>query len=348
MGGASPMSTAGDERPKRALARLPRTLLVDDEVSDGAQRCGAALPLGVLDIDGDDVQIHLAESRFAVEIHRNLVKREALFMARSDYMNFQEDITVKMRSILIDWLVDVHLKFRLNPETLHLTVSIIDRFLEVAPVLRRKLQLVGVTAMLIASKYQEIYPPETDDFVFISDKAYTKEEILKMEALMLNQLDFAVTVPSSLTFLERALKALRFCERASSRRRGAGETLGARTAGHLAQYCVELSLQDAQMLQFRPSERAAAAVLLASKLVYGEARWCATMSYHSGEWDACGLSECERHLRRLLEGEQDAAGANKLTAIKRKFASTRYSEISTLAATLDLGEDSMDVCGARD
>ena len=65
-----------------------------------------------------------------------------------------------MRAILIDWLVEVHLKFKLVPETLYLTVNLIDRYLEKVEVMREKLQLIGVTAMLIASKYEEIYAPE--------------------------------------------------------------------------------------------------------------------------------------------------------------------------------------------
>ena len=83
-----------------------------------------------------------------------------------------------MRSILIDWLIEVHLKFKLLTETLFVTVAIIDRFLERQNVTKAKLQLVGVTALLIASKYEEIYPPEMKDFVFITDKAYTKQDVI--------------------------------------------------------------------------------------------------------------------------------------------------------------------------
>jgi cyclin B len=83
-----------------------------------------------------------------------------------------------MRAILVDWLIEVHYKFKLMPETLFLTMNLIDRFLERSDVLRTKLQLVGVTAMLIACKYEEIYAPEVRDFVYITDKAYTREEIL--------------------------------------------------------------------------------------------------------------------------------------------------------------------------
>jgi hypothetical protein len=79
-----------------------------------------------------------------------------------------------MRAILVDWLIEVHLKFKLKSETLFLTVNLIDRFLERQKVSRNKLQLVGVTAMMIASKYEEIYPPQIGDFAYITDKAVSK------------------------------------------------------------------------------------------------------------------------------------------------------------------------------
>lgn len=80
-----------------------------------------------------------------------------------------------MRAILIDWLVDVHLKFKLSPETLFLSVNLIDRFIEGRRVAKEELQLVGSTAMFLACKIEEIYPPELADFVFICDNLYTKE-----------------------------------------------------------------------------------------------------------------------------------------------------------------------------
>lgn len=85
---------------------------------------------------------------------------ELKYQVKYNYMDSQADINEKMRAILIDWLVEVHLKFKLVPETLYLTVNLIDRYLERVEVMRDKLQLVGVTAMLIASKYEEIYAPE--------------------------------------------------------------------------------------------------------------------------------------------------------------------------------------------
>jgi G2/mitotic-specific cyclin-B, other len=77
-----------------------------------------------------------------------------------DYMGSQTEINAKMRAILTDWLIEVHHKFELHPETLYLTVCIIDRYLSMSTVARRELQLVGVSAMLIACKYEEIWAPE--------------------------------------------------------------------------------------------------------------------------------------------------------------------------------------------
>lgn len=94
-------------------------------------------------------------------------------------MDSQPEINEKMRAILIDWLIEVHQKFELNPETLYLTINIVDRYLAVTTTSRRQLQLVGMSAMLIASKYEEIWAPKVNDFVCISDRAYTHEQVLE-------------------------------------------------------------------------------------------------------------------------------------------------------------------------
>lgn len=84
-------------------------------------------------------------------------------------MHTQIDINCKMRAILIDWIVEVHLKFKLADPTLYLTCHIIDRFCMQENVHRSKLQLVGVTALLIACKYEEIFPTEVgnDEIFFV-------------------------------------------------------------------------------------------------------------------------------------------------------------------------------------
>ena len=84
-----------------------------------------------------------------------------------------------MRRILVDWLIDVHVKFKLLPETLFQTINMVDRYTEIRQIKRKNYQLLGVTSMLIAAKYDEIYPPFIKDFIYITDKAYTKEQIIE-------------------------------------------------------------------------------------------------------------------------------------------------------------------------
>ena len=97
-----------------------------------------------------------------------------------NYMDSQQDLNEMMRGILIDWLIEVHDKFELMEETLYLTINVIDRFLAVHQIVRKKLQLVGVTALLLACKYEEVSVPVVDDLILISDKAYTRREVLDM------------------------------------------------------------------------------------------------------------------------------------------------------------------------
>ncbi|XP_026411126.1 cyclin-B2-2-like [Papaver somniferum] len=101
-----------------------------------------------------------------------------------NYMVQQSDINEKMRVILVDWLIEVHYKFELMDETLFLMVNIIDRFLAHQTVERKKLQFVGVTAMLLACKYEEVSVPVVDDLILISDKAYTRKQVLSMLELL--------------------------------------------------------------------------------------------------------------------------------------------------------------------
>ena len=152
-----------------------------------------------------------------------------------------------MRSILVDWIVDVHLKFRCVPETLHLAVNIIDRYLSTVEITRDVLQLVGITALLLASKYEEIYPPEVKNCVMICQRAYTVQQVLDMEADMLGELSFNLTVPTGHPFLQRFL----FITHATE------------TMSIAANYYTERMLQEHESLKYRPSIIAAAAVCLA-------------------------------------------------------------------------------------
>jgi hypothetical protein len=152
-----------------------------------------------------------------------------------------------MRAILVDWLVEVHMKFRLVTETLYLCVNILDRYLSLVDVERSRLQLVGVTALFIAAKYEEIYPPEVRDCVYITDRGFTRQEVLNMENEILSKLHFKMSVPTGHPFIKRFLFI----------------TNATKMMNYAAHYYMERVLQEHELLAYPPSIVAAAAVCLA-------------------------------------------------------------------------------------
>ncbi|KAK8560400.1 hypothetical protein V6N13_082843 [Hibiscus sabdariffa] len=137
-----------------------------------------------LDIDNYDKNNPLAVVEYIDDLYEFYRKTERTGFVPPNYMAQQCDINERMRAILIDWLIEVHCKFELREETLYLTVNIIDRFLSAHQVVRKKLQLVGITAMLIACKYEEVFVPVVEDLILISDKAYNRKEVLDMLELL--------------------------------------------------------------------------------------------------------------------------------------------------------------------
>ncbi|WAR00193.1 CCNB-like protein [Mya arenaria] len=223
------------------------------DISDAGPEAFSKALLNVQDIDANDKENPQLVSEYVNEIY--------------EYMRMLEEITGKMRAILIDWLCQVHHRFHLLQETLYLTVSIIDRFLQERPVSKNKLQLVGVTSMLIASKYEEMYAPEVADFVYITDNAYTKKEILEMEQTIIRALNFSFGKPLCLHFLRRNSKA--------------GQVDASKHT--LAKYLMELTIVEYDMVQYLPSQIAAASLCLSMKLLDG-GKWAIKLKYSSSKF----------------------------------------------------------------
>ena len=118
-------------------------------------------------------------------------------------MDNQVEINNRMRAIVVNWMIEVHDRFKLLPDTLFLSVIIFDRYMSVVKnIKKQRLQLIGVTSLLIACKYEEIFSPEVRDFVCILDRTYEKEDLMEQENLMLKVLKFEVTFPTSLRYFE--------------------------------------------------------------------------------------------------------------------------------------------------
>ena len=155
-----------------------------------------------------------------------------------DYLSkIQNEIKDTSRAFLVEWIIDVHRKFRLMSETLYVTINIVDRYLSLKQIKKAELHLLGVTALLISTKYEEIYPPELKDLLSVSENKFTKAEVLKMETKILSTLDFNFMYPSSLRFLERYRKL--------------SNTASDDQIFFFAQYINEISLLDASLLKYK-------------------------------------------------------------------------------------------------
>ena len=176
-------------------------------------------------------------------------------MPDPNYMAGQTELNWQMRQTLVDWLLQVHLRFHLLPETLWIAINIVDRFLTKRVVSMLKLQLVGVTAMFIAAKYEEILAPSVDEFVFMTERGYTKEEILKGERIMLQTLDFKVShYCSPYSWMRKISKADDY-------------DLQTRT---LSKFLTEVTLLDYRFLRVKPSLVAAIGMYTARRMLGGD------------------------------------------------------------------------------
>eukprot|EP00578_Thalassiosira_sp_NH16_P018256 CAMPEP_0181116754 /NCGR_PEP_ID=MMETSP1071-20121207/22125_1 /TAXON_ID=35127 /ORGANISM="Thalassiosira sp., Strain NH16" /LENGTH=377 /DNA_ID=CAMNT_0023201031 /DNA_START=291 /DNA_END=1424 /DNA_ORIENTATION=+ len=264
------------------------------------------------DIDERDSDDPLCATSYVQDMYEHFRSKEQSTSVRPVYMEDQKFINERMRSILVDWLVEVHLKFKLVPETLYLTVNIIDRYLAKTEVSRPKLQLVGVTSLLIASKYEEIYPPELRDLVYICDRAYSKLEILDMEEIILKKLEYQITIPSAHAFLVRYLKAAHADKKIVQ----------------LSCFILDGTLQSYNMLHYLPSQLAAAAVFIARRTV-GRNAWSPTLLKYAQYRE----EDIKPVARAVLAEKSDSS--TELRAVNKKYTSSRYGGVATISISSD-------------
>ncbi|XP_010520744.1 PREDICTED: putative cyclin-A3-1 isoform X2 [Tarenaya hassleriana] len=254
---------------------------------------------------------------YAKDIFEYLYKMEAEPKRRpsQSYLEkVQTEVNANMRGVLVDWLVEVAEEYRLPADTLYLTVNYIDRCLSHKPLERKKLQLLGVTSMLIASKYEEIKPPNVDDFCYITDNTYTAEDVVKMEADILSWLKFELGSPTAITFLRRFVKVSLEGSHNNSNSR----------LEFLAHYLAELSLLDYECLKFPPSLVAASAMFLARFIIRPKTHpWTQELQqstkYRPAEVKQCALILHDLYLRRRGRG---------LQAVREKYSQYKFESVA--------------------
>ncbi|XP_059377758.1 cyclin-A2-like isoform X1 [Carassius carassius] len=267
-------------------------------------------PMDMSIIDSEERPTNVNEvSDYAAEIHAHLREMEIKSKPKAGYMKKQPDITNSMRAILVDWLVEVGEEYKLQNETLYLAVNYIDRFLSSMSVLRGKLQLVGTAAMLLASKFEEIYPPEVAEFVYITDDTYTKKQVLRMEHLVLTVLSFDLAAPTINQFLTQYFLHQPVSSKVES----------------LSMFLGELSLIDCDpFLKYLPSQTAAAAFILANHTIAGGS-WSKAFVEMTG-YTLEDLMPCIQDLHQTYLG----AAQHTQQAVREKYKGSKYHEVSLI------------------
>ncbi|MCJ1300274.1 hypothetical protein MMC08_003070 [Hypocenomyce scalaris] len=244
-------------------------------------------------------------AEYGEEIFQYMRDLEIKMLPNAHYMDNQAEIQWSMRSVLMDWLVQVHHRFGLLPETLFLCVNYIDRFLSRKIVSLGKLQLVGATAIFVAAKYEEINCPSVQEIVYMVDGGYTVDEILKAERFMLSMLQFELGWPGPMSFLRRISKADDY-------------DLETRT---LAKYFLEITIMDERFVGSPPSFTAAGAHCLA-RMMLQKGNWSPAHVYYSN------YTYSQLHSLILLMVECCESAEKHHAAIFDKYTDKRYKRAS--------------------
>lgn len=143
------------------------------------------------------------------DVWESMIKRERKHRIDMTILDRHKEISPRMRSVLIDWLIEVSEVYRLHRETLYMAVNYVDRYLsrQSSPTRKSELQLIGVSALFFAAKLEEIYPPKLAEFAYVTDSACTEIEMREMELMMLKKLQWELSPPTAIQWLNLYLQA---------------------------------------------------------------------------------------------------------------------------------------------
>lgn len=291
-----------------------------------SQPTAVELPYENIDTEADEFNC----TDYAEAIFEYYRARDKKFKI-GDYIKEQPHINKQMRLLLVDWMVEVQQQLEFNHEILYLSVKLLDLYLNSKLIEKEKLQLLGGAAMLCACKFEERMAPPLDDFIYVSDNAYDRNELVKMEIDILRTLKYDIGVPLSYTFLRRYAKCVKADMKFLT----------------LARFILELSLQDYKFAAVRDSVKACAALYLALKMAVSyesnnknsganliittdnlsDTEWNATFVHYTGAY----LSEFIEYIPALNELVMNAS-ASRYKTILRKYCHPVFYEVAKVPA----------------
>ena len=286
----------------------PSTSASEDQVNKSASQ-GYAKDVSAASLTGNNVRM---SNKFSTvdDIYINLLKSQREPPSKLGLSS--PDISMSMRRILVDWIIEVAEEYKLVPETLFLSVAYTDMCLQQLPISRSKLQLLGITCVFIAAKYEEIYAPQIEELCFITDNSYDRSQIIEMERIILKCLDFSVTLTTTKTFLTIYLSKIKADQLCS----------------HLASFLSEVTLMRSVFLQFPPAVIAAAATVLAEFYLCREKPQIIPFLV---DLDTPKLRQCID----ILHADMMAYEPDQFQAIHEKYSEHKYAQVTSIVPRVD-------------
>ncbi|XP_010459174.1 PREDICTED: putative cyclin-B3-1 isoform X3 [Camelina sativa] len=293
-------------KPKSKRRKSFTSLLVTGSKFD-EKNGDTALPEKLPNIDDESNQLEVAE--YVDDIYQFYWIAEALSPALGYYLSAHAEVSPVTRGILINWLIEVHFKFDLMHETLYLTMNLLDRYLSQVPIRKNEMQLIGLTALLLASKYEDYWHPRIKDLISISAESYTRQQILGMERIMLKQLKFRLNAPTPYVFMLRFLKAAQSNKKLEQ----------------LAFYLIELCLVEYEALKYKPSLLCASAIYVARCTSHMTPVWTPLLNKHT-HYNVSQMKDSSDMILRFHK----AAKTGKLRVTYEKYMNPGHSNVAVL------------------
>ncbi|CAH0485034.1 unnamed protein product [Peronospora farinosa] len=223
------------------------------------------------------------------------------------YLSRQKTLRPAHRSMLVDWLIEVVDVFEMCLRTAFLAVNYTDRYLDIVMVKKTQFQLLGATCLHVASKCEDVSYIGVEDLAMCADNVYTSVEVLEMEEKLLNTLNFTLSVPTALDFLniyERMIPPVQ------------------KKTTMLAHYLLELALQEYQFLKYLPSVVAACCLSMAMYTMDGFPMTKELVDACQYSWS--DLKECMRELQTLYSNSP----SNNLAVIKKRYSKAERCQVA--------------------
>ena len=251
---------------------------------------------------------------YGEDIFKNIKKDERMNVcdySSKDLFRLQDKkfINARNRGIIFQWLVKNNHKWKLNDDTIFMAMNILDRYISKYKVENSEFQLVAISSYLIASKYEDIYPPYIDELSQICNFIYTNDDIIRKEYEILSGLNFDILYNSSYKFLT-FLHSIADKENMQ--------------LFYLAQFILELSLENIEILEYSQSKRACAALFLAKKIMQINRSWNDLRFYY--DYNENEIKTIQKKMIILLNNVIKNKTKN---SVFEKFESSRYKSVST-------------------